>query len=350
MEKRQYNGAIPSKISITFVTSKIFMMKHICILVNSFTNIGSVDIPRRAFLSVNSFLAERGEAPLFKVELVGSSKSILMDNGMCTIFPDVQIKNLKKTDLVIIPAFDNDFDKSLAESKEALPWIVQQYEKGAEIASLCVGAFLLASTGLLARKRCSTHWRAANDFGKLFPEVNLVAEKVITDENGIYTSGGALSSANLILYIIEKYAGREAAIHCSKTFQVDLDRHSQSPFIIFQGQKGHEDEQVKQAQEFIEKNYHKKISIDQLTSMLALSRRNLERRFKKATSNTLVQYMQRVKVEAAKKHFEASRKNINEVMYEVGYSDTKSFRMVFREITGLSPIEYRNKYNKMLAI
>lgn len=325
-------------------------MKHICILVNSFTNIGSVDIPRRAFLSVNSYLAERGEPPLFKVEVAGASKSILMDNGMCTIYPDVLIKDLKKTDLIIIPAFDNDFRKSLAESKEAIPWIVKQYEQGAEIASLCIGAFLLASTGLLNQKSCSTHWKAATDFARLFPEVNLVAEKVITDENGIYSSGGSFSSANLILYIIEKYAGREVAIHCSKTFQVDLDRHSQSPFIIFEGQKGHQDEQVKQAQEFIEKNYQEKISVDQLTTMLAVSRRNLERRFKKATSNTLVQYMQRVKVEAAKKHFEGSRKNINEVMYEVGYSDTKSFRMVFREITGLSPVEYRNKYNKAMAM
>jgi transcriptional regulator GlxA family with amidase domain len=325
-------------------------MKHISILACRCSNLGSIDNPRRAFLSVNQYLQQKGEEPLFKVQIVGYTKSILLENGVCTIHPDIEIKNLKKTDLIIIPAIEGDIKKGMEQSKDCMDWIVEQYRTGAEIASLCVGAFLLAGTGLLNGKNCSTHWRAANEFAKMFPEVNLVTDKVITDEQGIYTSGGAFSSANLILYIIEKYAGRETAIHCAKNFQIDLDRNSQSPFIIFEGQKGHQDEQVKQAQEFIEKNYRERITVDQLTSLLALSRRNLERRFKKATANTLIQYIQRVKIEAAKKHFEASGKNVNEVMYDVGYSDTKSFRTVFRDITGLSPVEYRNKYNKMMEV
>jgi transcriptional regulator GlxA family with amidase domain len=325
-------------------------MKHITILATATSNLGSIDNPRRAFLAVNQYLQENNQPPLFKVQIAGCGKSILLENGVCTIHPDVEIKNLKKTDLIIIPAIEGDLKSGIEQSNDCMTWMMKQYKNGAEIASLCVGAFLLASTGLLNGKSCSTHWRAANDFAKMFPEVNLVTEKVITDEQGIYTSGGAFSSANLILYIIEKYAGREAAIYCAKNFQVDLDRHTQSPFIIFEGQKGHQDEQVKQAQEFIEKNYREKITVDQLTSMLALSRRNLERRFKRATANTLIKYIQRVKIEAAKKHFESSGKNVNEVMYDVGYSDTKSFRTVFREITGVSPVEYRNKYNKMMEV
>jgi len=325
-------------------------MKHITILATPSSNLGSIDNPRRAFLSVNQYLQEKAQSPLFKVEIAGCAKSILLNNGMCTIHSDVEIKNLKKTDLIIIPAIEGDLKKGIQQSTDCINWIKQQYKNGAEVASLCVGAFLLASTGLLNGKSCSTHWRAANDFATMFPKVNLVTEKVITDEQGIYTSGGSFSSANLILYIIEKYAGREVAIHCAKNFQVDLDRNSQSPFIIFEGQKGHQDEQVKQAQEFIEKNYREKITVDQLTSMLAVSRRNLERRFKRATANTLIKYIQRVKIEAAKKDFESSGKNVNEVMYDVGYSDTKSFRTVFREITGVSPIEYRNRYNKMIEV
>jgi transcriptional regulator GlxA family with amidase domain len=325
-------------------------MKHIAILATSGSNLGSIDNPRRAFLSVNQYLQANGEKALFKVQIAGTAKEILLDNGICTIYPDIEIRNLKKADLIIIPAFEGDIKKGLEGGRIFIPWINEQYKKGAEIASLCVGAFWLGATGLLNGKSCSTHWRAANEFQKLFPEVQLVADKVITDEQGIYTSGGAFSSANLILYIIEKYAGREAAIHCSKMFQVDLDRNSQSPFIIFEGQKDHEDEPVKKAQEFIEQNYQEKITVDQLSSLLALSRRNFERRFKKATANTIVEYIQRVKIEAAKKHFEASRKNISEVMYDVGYSDTKAFRSVFRKITGLSPLEYRSKYNKEMPL
>lgn len=325
-------------------------MKHITIIATPGNNLGSIDNPRRGFLTVNQFLKEQGKDPLFKVQIAGCTKEIPLENGICTLHAEVTIRDLKKTDLIVIPAYDGDIEQGVQHGLPTIPWIIQQYKDGAEIASLCVGAFLLASTGLLNGRNCSTHWRAANAFRKQFPEVQLLTEKVITDEHGIYTSGGAFSAANLILYIIEKYAGREAAIHCSKMFQVDIDRYSQSPFIIFEGQKDHEDEQIKQAQEFIEKNYPEKITVDQLTSLLALSRRNFERRFKKATTNTVVEYIQRVKIEAAKKYFEASRKNISEVMYDVGYSDNKAFRNVFRKITGLSPAEYRNKYNKQAAV
>lgn len=322
-------------------------MKHITILAAAGSNLGSIDNPRRAFLQVNDYLQQKGLPPMFKVQIAGINREILLNNGLCTLYPDVEIKNIKKTDLIIIPAFDGDIQNEIAQNYSLVPWIIQQYKNGAEIASLCIGAFLLASTGLLHGRNCSTHWRAANEFKKLFPDVHLVTDKVITDEYGLYTSGGAFSSANLILYIIGKYTDRETAIHCAKIFQVDIDRHTQSPFIIFKGQKDHDDEQIKQAQEYIEKNYQEKITVDQLSSLLAVSRRNLERRFKKATSNTVVEYIQRVKIEAAKKYLEITRKNVSEVMYDVGYCDTKAFRNIFRRITGLSPVEYKVKYNKV---
>ena len=187
---------------------------------------------------------------------------------------------------------------------------------------------------------------AANEFRKMFPDVDLVTEKIITDEQGIYSSGGAFSYLNLILHLIEKYAGHEMAILSAKVFAIEIERDSQLSFTIFQGQKEHEDESIKKAQDFIEKNYQDKITVEQLTTMLAIGRRNFERRFKKATSNTVVEYIQRVKMEAVKKGLEASRKNVNELMYDVGYSDIKAFRTVFKKVTGKSPIDYRNKYNR----
>ena len=272
-----------------------------------------------------------------------------MSDGRYTITTDVLIDSIKKTDLIIIPALYGDLGKAVAANKKLIPWIVAQHKKGAEVASLCVGAFLLASTGLLKGKQCSTHWRATNDFRRLFPDVNLVVDKILTDEDGIYSSGGAYSSTNLILYLIEKYAGREIAIYCSKFFQLDIDRGCQSPFIMFNGQKEHDDDSVKEIQNFIENNFAERIKVDRLAEMAALSRRNLERRFKKATANTVVEYIQRVKIEAAKKSLEGSRKSINEVMFDVGYSDTKAFRTVFKKITGLSPVQYRNKYTNIVT-
>lgn len=321
-------------------------MKHITLLANPCVNLTSLDLPRRAFLGVNTMMEEHGKPPLFHVQIAGFEKEIRLENGMGTLNADVLIDELKKTDLIVIPAIDGDMQSGLKHCSKMIPWIVQQYNTGAELASLCIGAFLLAGTGLLNGKSCSTHWRAADEFRYMFPEVQLVTDRVITDENGIYTSGGSLSSANLVLYLIEKFAGWEVAVSCSKIFQVDIGRNSQSPFIIFHGQKDHGDKQIKQAQEFIEKNYGERISVDALTSMLALSRRNLERRFKKATSNTITEYVHRVKIEAAKKYLENSQKQVNEVMYDVGYQDTKAFRKIFRRITGLSPIEYRGRYNR----
>ncbi len=323
-------------------------MKHISIIVSKGAILGNVEGPRQVFTEANQYLESTGRSPLFEVQLVSLSKEAQLNEGLYTISTK-SINEIKKTDLVIIPAMYGDLQKAIETNRDFIPWIVNQYNKGAEVASLCLGAFLLASTGLMNGKKIATHWLAANYFRKMFPDVNLLEDKIITDENRIYSSGGAYSSLNLILYLVEKYAGRETAVFCSKAFQIDIQRDSQSPFTIFIGQKEHEDESIKKAQEFIENNFQNKITVDQLATMFALSRRNLERRFKKATANTVVEYIQRVKIEAAKKNLESARKNINEVMYEVGYNDTKAFRTTFKRITGLSPIQYRNKYFRDVA-
>ncbi|HEY4653756.1 MAG TPA: helix-turn-helix domain-containing protein [Cyclobacteriaceae bacterium] len=324
-------------------------MKHISILVPEGALLGNVEGPRQLFSCVNDFLASQAKPPLFQVQLVGISPQTKLNNSLYTIAPDRLIRDVARTDLIIVPAMDGDMKQAVEMNKDYVPWIVKQYKNGAEVASLCVGAFLLASTGLLNGRRCATHWMYADQFRSMYPDVNLVVEKIITDEYGIYSSGGAFSYLNLILYLIEKYVSRDIAVACSKIFQIDIDRASQSPFIIFKGQKDHEDESVKKAQEFIENNFQEKITVDQLASMLALGRRNLERRFKKATSNTVVEYIQRVKIEAAKMSLETSRENVNEVMYKVGYTDTKAFRTTFKKITGMSPLQYRVKYSHQMA-
>ena len=322
-------------------------MKHVSILIpRGHTSLVNIEGTHQIFSEVNTLRVARGNTPLFNIQLVGISKETSQPSGLFTIKPDVLIPDVKKTDLIIIPAIHGAHEKAVENNKAFIPWIVQQYAQGAEIASFCIGTFFLAETGLLDGKTCATHWRFVNEFKNMFPKANLVDDKIMTEHDGIYTSGGAYSYLNLLLYLIEKYAGREIAILISKAFMIDIDRHSQSPFIIFEGQKAHEDEPVKKAQEFIESNFQEKITVDQLSSMLALGRRSLERRFKSATCNTVTEYIQRVKIEAAKKNLESGRKNINEVMYDVGYNDTKAFRTTFKKITGLSPIEYRNKYNR----
>jgi transcriptional regulator GlxA family with amidase domain len=322
-------------------------MKHVSVLVPAgAAALSCIEGCYTGFTRANEFLKARGKEPVFNIQLVGLSKEAVVYDKFFKVSPDKTIEDNLKTDLIMIPAVNGDMGKVIEMNRDFFPWINKQYRAGAEVASLCVGTFLLAATGLLSGKKCATHWIATNDFRKMFPDVNLVSEKIITDEHGVYSSGGANSFWNLIIYLIEKYAGREIAILCAKIYEIEIDRGSQSPFMIFTGQKEHNDEPIRKAQEFIENNFQEKITVDQLASMFAVGRRSLERRFKKATCNTVSEYIQRVKMEAAKKSFETSRKNITEIMDDVGYSDTKAFRTIFKRTTGLSPIEYRNKYNK----
>jgi transcriptional regulator GlxA family with amidase domain len=303
--------------------------------------------PQYLFSAVNQFLTVAGKQPFFQVELVGVKKQVKINNGSFAINTSRCLDEIDKTDLIIIPALFGDMQKAIASNQKALPWIQEQYQKGAEVASLCVGAFLLGATGLLNGKKCSTHWGFQNEFRELFPDVEVVDGSIITEEQRLYSSGGAMSYWNLLLYLVEKYTDRQTAILASKYFAIDIDRDSQSAFAMFRGQKNHTDDAIRQAQEFIEKNIQEKISIDELANLVTLGRRSFERRFKAATSHSVLEYINRVKIEFAKRSFEISRKNITEVMYDVGYTDTKAFRTIFKKNTGLTPVEYRNKYNKM---
>ena len=323
-------------------------MKHLTIIVpnGEGNNLSSIVGGYKIFTRANAYWKETKRKELFTIQLAGISKEVKFYDGLFTVKPHTHISSITKTNLIIIPSLNHNYQKAVKGNQLLIDWIEQQYKQGAEIASICTGAFMLASSGLLDGKSCSTHWAAADNFRTMFPKVNLQTDQLITDENGIYTNGGAYSFLNLIIYLIEKYYDRQTAIFCSKVFQIEMDRNSQSAFTIFTGQKLHGDEMIQQAQCYIESKLHEKISVEHLSSRFAVGRRNFDRRFIKATGNTPVEYSQRLKIESAKKALETSRKTINEVMYEVGYSDVKAFREVFRKITGMSPLEYRGRYNK----
>jgi transcriptional regulator GlxA family with amidase domain len=320
-------------------------MKQVTIVVpQGEVNLSSITGAFEVLSRANAQWQRMGNKSRMEIRIAGLVKELKVDVGFFSVHP-LSINDITKTDLVIIPSFYYN-DDLIEENQELIAWIKEQYKSGAEVASICTGAFLLAASGLLEGKTCSTHWNAAANFRRLFPHIDLQIDKLITAEQGIYTNGGGYSFLNLILFLVEKYFDRETAIYCSKIFQIDIERTSQSPFHIFQTQKNHGDDLVGKAQTYIEENLKEKISFEDLASKLAISRRNFDRRFIKATGNTPVEYLQRVKVEVAKKALEKGRKSIFEVMSEVGYSDDKAFREVFKKITGLSPLDYRAKYNK----
>ena len=322
-------------------------MIKVSILVPENSVMQAIADPQYCFNAVNQFLSMSGQEDLFDVKLVGAKSEIKLNNGQYAIYPHFLIEEVESTDLVIIPALFGDMKTAIEANRSLIPWVRAQYKNGAEVASLCVGAFLLASTGLLDGKKCSTHWGITNDFHEMFPSISIQEGSIVSEESGIYSSGGANSYWNLLLHLVEKYTNRETAIMAAKYFAIDIDRDNQSAFSMFKGQKEHKDELIMKAQEYIESLIEERISVDDLAARVALGRRSFERRFKQATRNSVLEYIQRVKIEAAKRSFEGSRKNITEVMFDVGYTDNKAFRSTFKKITGLTPLEYRNKYNKL---
>ena len=319
-------------------------MKHVSILPLYDATVTSIDSAHQIFTRVNDFMRYQGKPPFYQVEIAGVEKILELANGLYTIRVDKTIDQVPKTDVVILPLLCGDFPKAITRNEGYRQWVIDRYHEGAEVVCLCVGSFFLASTGLLKGRKSAVHWAAKNEFSALFPDVTVIDDTIITDEKGIYTCGGGYSYLNLVLYILEKHLGRDISILASKMFEIDIERKSQNPFVIFMGQKRHGDEQVLKAQEFIENNPTDIYSVDELCDRLAVGRRTFERRFKKCTGNSVVEYIQRVKVEFAKKHLEAGRKTVNEIIYETGYNDPDAFRRVFRKFTDLSPIDYRKKY------
>lgn len=329
-------------------------MRHLSILVPRGlaiidTIIGSVNL----FQMANSYHKKKGlpENEQFNIDLVGISSEPHVFNKFFSVSPTKTIDQIEKTDLIIIPGLVGDLEAQVQLNLPFVEWIrTQRTKHNTELASLCRGAFLLAETGLMNGKSCATHWVTQDQFKKMYPAVNLIPEKVISEDNGIYSSGGAYSFLSLLLYLIEKYYGRENAIWCSKLSEIDFDRLDQNQFVVFNGQKDHNDEEILSSQSFIEQHYASKIQIDDLAERAATSARNFVRRFKKATNNTPIEYIQRVRIENAKKKLESTTMNILQVMLDSGYNDDKTFRTLFKRYAGLTPLEYRKKYNREMVI
>lgn len=301
------------------------------------------------FTGTNAVLQQMGEDPAFEISLVSEKIRNIQLNVPAQFVSCKTLNEVWDADLIIAPAFNGQPDDVLRKNEAMISWMKTMHASGTEVASLCFGSYFLAEAGLLKDKTATSHWMAIADMQQRYPDVKMLADIVMTDQDGIYTSGGAFSSLNLVLYLIEKFCGRDVSIRISKMFAIDIDRVSQAHFTVFQGQRRHEDEEILRAQSYIEQNYHNQISIEQIAEQTNMSKRNFIRRFKSATQNTPLEYLQRVKIESAKKALEKNNQNISTLMYDVGYNDLKTFRSIFKRVTGLTPQEYRKKYSRATA-
>lgn len=325
-------------------------IKKISILVFEDAVLTAVAGTLEVLVGTNRFMKESGRPAVFDVELVSDKLRNIRLQMPVQFMCHKTLDEVSDSDLIIVPSFMGSPEVVRKKNRGAVEWLSLMKNKGSEIASLCKGSYFLAEAGLLQGKSCTSHWMAIEDMRNRYPQVTMLPDVIITDQDGIYTSGGAFSSIHLVLYLVEKFCGREAGIQISKMFSIDMDRVSQAHFAVFRGQREHEDEEIMKAQTYLEQNYRKPVSIAEVAGLTHMSTRSFIRRFKKATKNTPLEYLQRVKIEAAKKALEGGTQNINSLMYDVGYNDPKTFRTVFKRVAGLTPQEYRSKYSRAKAV
>jgi len=284
--------------------------------------------------------------PFFEVEIASFDGKPVKCLNNVFIQPHRAIEDVKKTDLILIPSI-TDIEKTIKYGAQGLQWLQHHYRKGASIASVCTGAFFLAETGLLNEKTATTHWGYVDLFKQMYPRVNLKPERLITDEGDLFCAGALGAGVDLPVYLVEKYCGHEVAIQCSKSLIHDMGRSSQAPYTVFQFQKNHTDERIKIVQQWIEDHYAEEIDFDRVSKNFGMSRRTFERRFKKASGDTPLVYLQRTRVETAKKMLEAQNETFDEISCHSGYENSSHFREIFKKYTGLLPTEYQKKFHRL---
>lgn len=327
---------------------EIYIMVHLSFLLDkgclSSAICGSVD----AFSIANmmwKFMGQDQESPLFKISMVSIDGKPVVTNGGISLQPDCSISDQNDMDIIVIPAFFPPFDLKSDRVETICNWLREQHEKGISIASTCTGTFLLAKSGLLDGKIATTNWQFASMFKRMFPKVNLRVDRILTEDNGIYCTGAATAFMDICLHFIEKFGSEELARLCSKALLIAPDRQSQSPYIVYDFWKNHTDQAILKSQNWMEAHYSGPVTIDQIADSAGISPRHFIRRFKKATGEPPIAYLQLLRIENAKRKLESSKDSVNEITWQVGYEDINSFRRLFRKHTGLSPKEYRNKFS-----
>ena len=283
-------------------------------------------------------------APLFEVEIVTANGEPVTAINNFSVTPGKPMTEVETADLVIVPSQGFLFDPGTSDHHQRIDWLKDMHQRGSDLASVCAGAFTLASTGLLDGKTATTHWSMAKQFKKLFPKVDLRTDLLVTDEEPLFCGGGISAELNLSLYLIEKYFGREIALQSARCTLVDLDCITQSPFAVFTPEKNHCDRLILEAQEQVEQGFRENVDVEAIAADADMSVRQFNRRFKSATGETFNGYLQLVRIEAAKVDLVNTAMPFDEISHRSGYENVSFFRRIFKKCTSITPAEYRRRF------
>jgi len=301
-----------------------------------------------------NLLSGEKTTPHFKVTTASADGKAVRTDSHLSITPECSFEELEAPDLVFVPAggleFDvlardgYDVDAVIARNPELLDWLPRWTEAGSQVAAVCSGVALLAASGLLDGKCATAHWGLAKKYHQRFPQIDWREEYLVTDAGDIYCGGGLNAAADLSLYLVEKFCGREIASQTAKSLLIEMPRTWQNAFTHFSLRSSHDDLPILRAQEWLQHHYAEDIRFDALAKDIGMSSRNFARRFKQATGESPLNYLHSLRIAIAKQLLEVGSVTVQEIAERTGYIDLIFFRNLFKRHTGVSPNEYRKRF------
>jgi transcriptional regulator GlxA family with amidase domain len=309
----------------------------------SSTAIGPMEVFRHAGMLWN-YLTGTPQDPRFHVTTASADGRAVRCDGPIYIQPDTAITNIRKTELIFIPTTGVSVDDVVERNAAVVPWLRRWHKRGVPIASVCSGVGLVAATGMLDGKRATTHWGLAERFRQKYPRVKWMTELMVTEDRGFYCGGGVHAALDLSLYLVEKFCGHDIALQTAKALLIETPRAWQAGFAVVPLKTEHSDDSISSAQEWLHQNFHRTFPLETPAQRVGMSLRNFVRRFKQATGDSPLIYLQKLRVAAAKRLLESDHRTMQEVSDAVGYQDVAYFRQLFQRHTGASPSAYRRRF------
>lgn len=309
----------------------------------SSTATGPMEVFRHAGYLWNLFTGTQ-RTPRFRVTTASADGQPVKCDGGIQIHPSTSLQDVGETDLIFVPAAWLSKD-GVELNAPIVRWLKQRRNHGVAFASVCSGVGLVAAAGLLDGKRATTHWGLAERFQEIYPRVNWMPELMVTEDRGFYCGGGVNASLDLSIYLVERFCGHEIAMQTAKALLIETPRAWQWGFAIVPLKADHKDDAISRAQEWMHENFAKTFSLEDQARRIGMSVRNFVRRFRQATGDSPLLYLQKLRIAAAKRMLESNHRRMQEISDAVGYQDVVFFRTLFERHTGVSPTAYRARFD-----
>ncbi len=291
----------------------------------------------------------KGEPPQPRFHVRVASPGGRMVRSVCDVGlkPQCALEDIDHTDIAMISASGWDLQEKIMRHTSIISWLRKMHEQGAYLGAVCSGAAYLAETGLMDGREATTHWGVADKLRERYPNVRWRPEQFVTEDGRICCSGGVYASIDISLYLVEKFCGHEIALQCAKSLLVGLPRSCQSGYSVLPLSRPHADKRIGKAEEHLRVHFREEVGIEALAMRCAMSPRTFIRRFKGATGRLPGEYVQMMRITAAREMLEGESTSIQEVSERVGYADLNFFRSLFKRHTGMTPAEYRARFSSV---